>query len=251
MSLTIFLFHSILAFTVDRYIAACRPLLILKVCNWHYARKVVLGLWLFSFLYCAPWLGLTEVRPDPDIPGIEICDFRITKEFYLYWFVADLLLFYVAPLLFAAVIYTRLGIILRRSIVSFKVASRNAVETPENYTMDTRAGLSDGDGLAGTRSGNSSSGNMVKQERDLELVQLSNSGGGGMLHRQDSTVPLSTPTTSLPPEDAWVERPLTAKSRYGKLQRSRTRVRSIPFVSIWLSKLFPNKSVQKIKHDQS
>ncbi|OQV21473.1 putative Thyrotropin-releasing hormone receptor [Hypsibius exemplaris] len=220
---------SILAFTLDRYIAACRPLLILKICNWSYARKVVICLWIFSILYCAPWLGLTEVRPDPDIPDIEICDFRVPREVTVYWFITDIILFYVCPLIVAAVIYTRLGLILRRSIASFRVAARNAeLGQKESRTMDTWTG-GGGDTLERMNNGGGGTATPIGERQvclELELLKdrplssaaVAATGGGG------SSAANLTERIELPPEDAWAEPPVNLKHRYGKLRRSRTRV---------------------------
>ncbi|OQV15382.1 putative Thyrotropin-releasing hormone receptor [Hypsibius exemplaris] len=97
---------SILAFTIERYIAVMRPMLSQRVCTVGRAKKVIIGVWIFSILYCAPWLGLTQVKHEADNPSVEICDFRISADQYFYFFTTDLVLFYVAPLLISAVVYS-------------------------------------------------------------------------------------------------------------------------------------------------
>ncbi|GAU96210.1 hypothetical protein RvY_07687-1 [Ramazzottius varieornatus] len=118
---------SIFAFTLDRFIASVKPIYILRVCNWKYAKKVTLGLWLFAVCYCLPWLGLTEVREFPSTKE-PYCDFRFSRQAYMYWFAADLMLFYVCPLVFAGYVFCMLAGKLRKSIRGFKQAANDAEE---------------------------------------------------------------------------------------------------------------------------
>ena len=104
---------SILAFTIERFIAITRPMLAQKVCTMGRAKKVIYCVWLVSFLYCAPWLGLTKVVRDKEQPDLETCDFRISKEQYVYFFMTDLVLFYFVPLLISAFVYTKIAWIVR------------------------------------------------------------------------------------------------------------------------------------------
>ncbi|XP_055341580.1 D(2)-like dopamine receptor [Paramacrobiotus metropolitanus] len=127
---------SILAFTVDRYIAACRPLLVLRVCKWQFARKVSLALWIVAFVYCSPWLGLTQIKPYPRQPGQVICDFRLSHNQYTALFISDLLIFYVIPLLFAGGVYLKLGIILHNSLKDFRVQSPQSDNSPASDLTD-------------------------------------------------------------------------------------------------------------------
>ncbi|XP_055339429.1 thyrotropin-releasing hormone receptor-like isoform X2 [Paramacrobiotus metropolitanus] len=118
---------SILAFSVEMYVAICRPLTAQKYCTMPRTNQIIMGIWLFAVLYCCPWLGLTEVRTDLHLPDRKQCDFRLSKEQYFYYFAADLCLFYIAPLLIAAVIYTRIVIVLYKSVRTYERESRSSV----------------------------------------------------------------------------------------------------------------------------
>jgi len=53
---------SITAFTVERYIAICHPMRAQTMCTVSRAKRIIIVLWLFGVLYCAPWLGLVNTR---------------------------------------------------------------------------------------------------------------------------------------------------------------------------------------------
>ncbi|XP_055353626.1 thyrotropin-releasing hormone receptor-like, partial [Paramacrobiotus metropolitanus] len=99
--------------TFERYVAVCRPLLARKVCTVERTRKIIISLWIAAAVYCSPWLGLTEVKT---IGGTdrEICDFRLTQEYYIFIFGADLLIFYFFPLLAAITVYIKIDESLRK-----------------------------------------------------------------------------------------------------------------------------------------
>lgn len=50
---------SITAFTIERYIAICHPMRAQTMCTVSRAKRIIGVLWVFTFLYCSPWLGLT------------------------------------------------------------------------------------------------------------------------------------------------------------------------------------------------
>lgn len=74
--------RSLLAFTLERYIAGCRPLVAQKICTLERTRRVIAGCWLFAVAYCSPWFALTEVRRDPALPALEQCELRLTRDWY-------------------------------------------------------------------------------------------------------------------------------------------------------------------------
>ncbi|OQV16167.1 putative Thyrotropin-releasing hormone receptor [Hypsibius exemplaris] len=108
---------SILAFTLEQYVTFCigkqeKMLRRMLACPI----RVVAVLWLFAILYCAPWMGLTEVRPDVDDPDRNQCEMRLfPKHPHLFQtlFGMDLVLFYALPLVVAATCYTKIGLSLR------------------------------------------------------------------------------------------------------------------------------------------
>ncbi|XP_055336456.1 thyrotropin-releasing hormone receptor-like isoform X2 [Paramacrobiotus metropolitanus] len=135
---------SILAFTMERYIAVMHPLKAQKVCTVERANKVIVAVWIFAVLYCSPWLGLTQItRPYPDKPDLPICDFRLSKDQYVYFFSADLLLFYILPLIVCAFVYIRIWYVFRRqknversgSFYSHSSHSNNSLHLPLNGTL--------------------------------------------------------------------------------------------------------------------
>ena len=115
------LYFSILAFTVERFVAICYPLLARKVCTMERTTNLIRGTWIFTLLYCSPWLGLTTVREDPVHPDREQCSLRLhSREAYIAVFGTDLLLFYVVPLVVAIVVYVRIGRVLCQSLTLMK-----------------------------------------------------------------------------------------------------------------------------------
>ncbi|KAK6981895.1 thyrotropin-releasing hormone receptor [Biomphalaria glabrata] len=50
---------SITALTIERYIAICHPMKAQTTCTVSRAKKIIVILWVFTLLYCSPWLGLT------------------------------------------------------------------------------------------------------------------------------------------------------------------------------------------------
>ena len=95
---------SITAFTVERYIAICHPMRAQRMCTVQRAKRIIAIIWIFAILYCAPWLGLTRVRIHPKL-GIEICDYRLSRNKYLAYYMTDLIAFYVIPLVISGVLY--------------------------------------------------------------------------------------------------------------------------------------------------
>nr|CAD7199191.1 unnamed protein product [Timema douglasi] len=98
---------SLVAFTVERYIAICHPLKAHTVCTLSRARRIVYGVWVFATVYCCPWLGLTTTRllGYKGYPGARSCDFKLPRHHYLAYFFADLIVFYVLPLIVSCVLY--------------------------------------------------------------------------------------------------------------------------------------------------
>ena len=75
---------SITAFTVERYIAICFPIKAQTLCTISRAKRIIICLWIFTTLYCCPWLGLTEIRVDRQVVrNVEKCVFRLKRQSYL------------------------------------------------------------------------------------------------------------------------------------------------------------------------
>lgn len=127
-------FSSILGFTIDRFLSAKKPQLVAKYCCWAFSRKAVMGMWVFAVAYCSPWLGLTQVKPFTGRPNYQICDFRLSHQQYSYFFITDMVLFYVIPLIVAAVVFLVLGRSLYKSIKDFEDSAELADEVSSEMT---------------------------------------------------------------------------------------------------------------------
>ena len=98
---------SLTAFTVERYIAICHPMKAQTMCTVNRAKKIIWGVWIFSVIYCVPWLGLTKLKPIPykGFEDVKKCSFKLSREAYLYYYLVDLIAFYAFPLLLSVVLY--------------------------------------------------------------------------------------------------------------------------------------------------
>jgi len=98
---------SLVAFTVERYVAICHPMRAHALCTVNRAKRITTGVWVFALIYCSPWLGLTETKPllYHGEPPASFCDFKRPREEYLAYFFADLIVFYVVPLLVSCILY--------------------------------------------------------------------------------------------------------------------------------------------------
>lgn len=98
---------SLLAFTLERYIAICQPLRAHTLCTVSRAKRITLGVWLFAAIYSSPWLVLTTTRALKyrGHRDLDWCDFKFPRAQYLVYYCCDLVAFYVAPLLLSCVMY--------------------------------------------------------------------------------------------------------------------------------------------------
>ncbi|XP_066908476.1 thyrotropin-releasing hormone receptor-like [Halyomorpha halys] len=99
---------SLIAFTVERYIAICQPMKAQKICTLGRAKRITLGVWGFASAYCSPWLfGLTTTKPLKYRcqPEVLQCAFGRPRNEYLAVFFTDLIMFYVIPLILSCVLY--------------------------------------------------------------------------------------------------------------------------------------------------
>ena len=108
---------SITAFTVERYIAICHPMRAQTICTIKRAKRIIVCLWAFGIVYCAPWLWLatTKSRTYRDGTTIESCGFTLSRKSYVYTYLADMIIFYGIPLLVTSVLYGLIGRVLMSS----------------------------------------------------------------------------------------------------------------------------------------
>jgi thyrotropin-releasing hormone receptor len=110
---------SITAFTIERYIAICHPMKAQTRCTVKRAKRIIVALWVFGLSYCAPWLGLTTtLRKSFRGVQIETCTFKLERDSYLTYYMADLVIFYVVPLLLTCILYGLIARILVSSTIS-------------------------------------------------------------------------------------------------------------------------------------
>lgn len=111
---------SITAFTVERYIAICHPMKAQKMCTVHRAKNIITYVWIFAIIYCCPWLFLTVTKPVyyKGLTDIETCTFSLKREYYWGYFFADLVLFYILPLIISCILYSMIARILFTDNVS-------------------------------------------------------------------------------------------------------------------------------------
>ncbi|KAF0313329.1 Thyrotropin-releasing hormone receptor [Amphibalanus amphitrite] len=107
---------SVTAFTVERFIAICLPLKARTICTVSRAKRIILAVWVFAFLYCIPWMFLTKVSPVRyiGVSDVQQCTFKLSRQAYLGYFFADIVLFYVVPLLISSVLYTMIAVVVFR-----------------------------------------------------------------------------------------------------------------------------------------
>lgn len=117
---------SITAFTVERYFAICHPMKAQKMCTVKRAKRIIVGIWVFTIMYCAPWLGLTDIRPRDKLSKVVQCTFRLQREAYLAYYLTDLVVFYVIPLLIAGVLYA----LIARILFSSRITKAHGKPTP-------------------------------------------------------------------------------------------------------------------------
>uniref|UniRef100_T1IRY8 Thyrotropin-releasing hormone receptor n=1 Tax=Strigamia maritima TaxID=126957 RepID=T1IRY8_STRMM len=111
---------SITAFTVERYIAICHPMHAHAVCTVRRAKRIICCVWIFALCYCSPWLVLTKTIPlmYEGIPVKEKCTFALSRNSYVGYYFADLIVFYVIPLLLSCVLYGIMARILYDNAIS-------------------------------------------------------------------------------------------------------------------------------------
>jgi 7 transmembrane receptor (rhodopsin family) len=120
---------SLVAFTVERYVAICHPMRAHAVCTVNRAKRITSGVWVFALVYCSPWLGLTETKPllYHGQPAARFCDFKRPRKEYLAYFFADLIVFYVVPLLVSCILYCLIArVLFARRMLSGAIATGGA-----------------------------------------------------------------------------------------------------------------------------
>ena len=125
---------SITAFTIERYIAICHAMRAHAMCTVRRAKRIIAGVWTFGVFYCTPWLALTTTQPKEFADGthIETCTFKLERHHYVTYYMADLIIFYVGPLLLTCVLYALIARILFGSDIVSSCPRKNGAKSTDN-----------------------------------------------------------------------------------------------------------------------
>ncbi|XP_061598100.1 thyrotropin-releasing hormone receptor b [Cololabis saira] len=129
---------SITAFTVERYIAICHPMRAQFLCTLARAKRIIAAVWACTSLYCVMWLYLSDLQQLRYDHGVTVvaCGYRVPRRLYLPVYFVDFGVFFVVPLLLAAVLY---GLIAR---ILFLSALPSDPADPRRSRGDARHGSS-------------------------------------------------------------------------------------------------------------
>ncbi|XP_067931075.1 thyrotropin-releasing hormone receptor-like [Watersipora subatra] len=163
---------SITAFTIERYIGICHPFTAQVWSTKSRVKRIIIALWVFSLLYNSMWLYLAHATFASDII---ICTLRLGRASYKAIYIGDILLFYVLPLFFIIVLYSRIVLALRHSQRSLHLEMKQSSNGPaaERLVHDPGVQLdSSGDALTnGTRSVNAAIYRGMEKAR-LQVVKM-------------------------------------------------------------------------------
>ncbi|OQV21026.1 Thyrotropin-releasing hormone receptor [Hypsibius exemplaris] len=166
---------SILCFTVERYIGICHPLWAQKVCSIHRAVKIIIGTWVFAVLYSCPWLGLTHTVKIKFVgyPEMENCRFWLDRKHYVYFFLTDIFLFYVMPLMVSIVLYARIGMVLQKSLHSeLRKSTRRSTAGSVTLLVSSHSGLPPLTGVSGGCAVRKTTKAQQERSRNIQVVQM-------------------------------------------------------------------------------
>lgn len=132
---------SITAFTVERYIAICHPMKAQTMCTVKRAKRIIAALWVFAIVYCAPWMALTSIKYTVYADGTHIqrCGFLKQRGSYVVYYMSDLIVFYVIPLIITTVLYGLIArILLSNTIPKTPGGGANGVKTNNKKLTSSR-----------------------------------------------------------------------------------------------------------------
>lgn len=104
---------SITAFTVERYLAICRPLSAQALCTAARAKRIAALVWLGTGASCVLWLFLVDTRESAYADGVQVqCGYRVSRSLYLPVCFLAFAPFYALPLGLATVCYALIARVL-------------------------------------------------------------------------------------------------------------------------------------------
>ncbi|GFN84726.1 neuropeptide capa receptor [Plakobranchus ocellatus] len=115
---------TITAFTVERYLAICHPLLAHKISALSRAVKIIISIWIVSLLMAIPYAAHTRLYKSVYIPGTDIAiadslvcsiPYHFLEGFMYYMFQVSTFLFFIGPVTVIIILYILIGVALRRS----------------------------------------------------------------------------------------------------------------------------------------
>lgn len=116
---------SIMAFTVERYIAICHSIKAQLICTVSRAKRIIAGVWVFTSLYCIMWFFLVDTDETVYTNGVVVtCGYRVSRSLYMPIYFLDFTLFYVIPLTVAMVLYGLIARILFMSPLPSHLSDR-------------------------------------------------------------------------------------------------------------------------------
>uniref|UniRef100_A0A8C2RSF1 Thyrotropin-releasing hormone receptor n=1 Tax=Capra hircus TaxID=9925 RepID=A0A8C2RSF1_CAPHI len=104
---------SILALTVERYVAICNPMRAQTMCTMALAKRVAVGVWGTTSMYCLLWFFLVDLDAG-GCRGLQ-CSYWVARSLYLPIYLLDFTVFFLTLLLAATVLYGLIARILFQS----------------------------------------------------------------------------------------------------------------------------------------
>ncbi|XP_036604108.1 thyrotropin-releasing hormone receptor-like [Trichosurus vulpecula] len=138
---------SIMAFTVERYIAICHPIRAQTVCTVSRAKRIITGVWVVTSAYCMLWFFLVDINITKS-QSLE-CGYKVSRNLYLPIYLLDFAIFFVTPLVVATVLYGLIGRILFLSSLSHIPSCAGTEGYPEGSTSERGQGTKAEQGKAG------------------------------------------------------------------------------------------------------
>ncbi len=129
---------------VFRYIAICHPIKAQTICTVRRAMRIIAGLWIFGICYCMPWLFLTKTTSVMYANGVTIerCGFKLPRNQYVSIYMADLIIFYLFPLVLNCLLYGLIARILFSSAIPSTPGKANGASSQVNRKSSSRVQVS-------------------------------------------------------------------------------------------------------------